>query len=217
MKIKICGLKKLEDSLIACEAGADMVGFNFFPSSVRYISPENCRPIVERIKKTYPGVLTVGIFVNHSIDEIKNVLNYCHLDLAQLSGNEPIGILQQLGNKAFKAIRPKYIVEALDMIDELPRRGEHPAFLIDSNFGKEFGGTGRVGNWELAAQVAREYHILLAGGLNPENVPTAIEQVRPWGVDVASGVERIRGVKDLKLIKAFIQSVRSTTKPFQHK
>jgi phosphoribosylanthranilate isomerase len=217
MKIKICGLKKLGDSLTACEVGADMVGFNFFPSSVRYIAPEICRPIVERIKITYPGVLTVGIFVNHSIDEIENILNYCHLNLAQLSGNEPMGILQKLGNTAFKAIRPKNIVEALELIEKLPKREEHPAFLIDSNLGSEFGGTGKVGNWELAAQVAHDNHFLLAGGLNPDNAPTAIEQVRPWGVDIASGVERIRGVKDLKLIQAFIQSVRSTRKPFQPK
>ena len=208
MKIKICGLKTLEDSLAACEAGADFLGFNFYKQSVRHITPEVCRSIVERVKETYSGIIYVGIFVDHTIEEIRAILDFCHLDLAQLSGNEPHNLVRKLGVKAFKAIRPTSLEDAQSMIEQLPKRVSPPAFLLDSHHANAYGGTGKVGNWQLAVQIARKHPIFLAGGLNLENISIAIEHVQPWGVDVASGVERVRGKKDPALIQTFIQAVR---------
>lgn len=208
--IKICGLKTLEDSMATCEAGADMLGFNFYPSSVRYIQPENCRSIVKRIKAEYPHVLCVGIFVNLELAEIIRVMRDCHLDLAQLSGTEPVEALKELGASAFKAIRPRSPDEANELIEQLPARGSPPAFLLDSYQPGAYGGTGKVGKFELASSLSREYPLLLAGGLDPVNVSDMVERIQPWGVDVASGVERLRGQKDLSLVRSFIKVVRES-------
>ena len=208
MKIKICGLKTLEDSLAACEAGADFLGFNFYKQSVRHITPEVCRAIVESVKETYSGILYVGIFVDSSFEETSAILDFCHLDLAQLSGNEPNNLVRKLGDKVFKAIRPTSLGDAQSMIEQLPKRDTPPAFLLDSHHANEYGGTGTVGNWQLAAQIARKHPIFMAGGLNLENISLSIEHVQPWGVDVASGVERVRGEKDPALIETFIHTVR---------
>lgn len=208
--IKICGLKTLQDSLATCEAGADMLGFNFYHESVRYIAPNLCCPIVERVKADYPHILCVGIFVNNDATNIKSIMRECHLDLAQLSGNETIDTLKELGTSAFKTIRPRSPGEARELIERLPTRTSPPAFLLDSYQPGAYGGTGKVGDFELAASISREYPILLAGGLDPVNVSPMVERIQPWGVDVASGVERVRGKKDLTLVRSFIQSVHET-------
>jgi phosphoribosylanthranilate isomerase len=210
--IKICGLKTIEDSLATCEAGADMLGFNFYESSVRNITPRICRPIVERVKGKYPHILCTGIFVNHKIEEIENIMRQCHLDLAQLSGNEPMNLLRKIGSTAFKAIRPTSLEEAQRLIEQLPKRETAPAFLLDTYQSGAYGGTGKVGNWELAAQIARKFPLFLAGGLGLKNISHTVEQIQPWGVDVASGVERVRGEKDLELVRVFIQTVRASDK-----
>lgn len=210
--IKICGLKTIEGSLASCEAGADMLGFNFYKPSVRYITPSICRPIVERSKEKYPHILCVGIFVNHKVEEIKSIMQDCHLDLAQLSGNEPMNIVRELGGSAFKAIRPTSLEEAQRLIEQLPERETAPAFLIDSYQPSAYGGTGKVGNSELAALISRKHPIFLAGGLNLGNISDTVEGIQPWGVDVASGVEHVRGQKDLALVRAFIQAVRESDK-----
>lgn len=208
--IKICGLKTLEDSLATCEAGADMLGFNFYQESVRYIPPFICRSIVERVKAVYPNILCVGIFVNHEAAETRNIMRECHLDMAQLSGNETIDTLKELGTSTFKALRPKSPDEASELIEQLPSRGSPPAFLLDSYQPGAYGGTGKVGDFELAASISRAHPILLAGGLDPVNVSNMVGRIQPWGVDVASGVERVRGQKDLALVRSFIQAVRET-------
>jgi phosphoribosylanthranilate isomerase len=208
--IKICGLKTLQDSLATCEAGADMLGFNFYQESVRYIALHLCRLIVERVKSNYPQVLCVGIFVNHEATVISSIMRECHLDLAQLSGNETIDTLKELGTSAFKAIRSRSPGEARELIERLPTRTSPPAFLLDSYQSGAYGGTGKVGDFELAASISREHPILLAGGLDPVNVSSMVERIQPWGVDVASGVERVRGQKDMALVRSFIQAVRES-------
>lgn len=208
--IKICGLKTLQDSLATCEAGADMLGFNFYQESVRYIALHLCRLIVERVKSNYPQVLCVGIFVNHEATDISSIMRECHLDLAQLSGNETIDTLKELGTSAFKAIRPRSPDDARELIERLPTRASPPAFLLDSYQPGAYGGTGKVGDFELAASISREHPILLAGGLDPVNVSSMVERIQPWGVDVASGVERVRGQKDMALVRSFIQAVRES-------
>jgi phosphoribosylanthranilate isomerase len=175
---------------------------------VRYITPRDCRPIVEQVKAEYPHVLCIGVFVNQEAAEIMRLMLDCHLDLAQLSGNEPIDTLKELGATAFKAIRPRSPNEARELIDQLPTRASPPAFLLDSYQPGVYGGTGKVGSFELAASISRDFPILLAGGLDPVNVSNMVEKILPWGVDVASGVERVRGQKDLVLVRSFIQAVR---------
>ncbi len=211
MKIKICGLKTIENSRAACEAGADMMGFNFYMPSPRYISIDTCREIIKEIKTTYPEIVCVGVFVNQPPDQVKAIMAETRLDLAQLSGDEPPADLEQLGGSAFKALRPVTQEDAKIAIKTLPSRTIPPAFLLDKCQKGTYGGTGKTGDWKLAAEIAKEHQILLAGGLNPENVASAIREVQPWGVDVASGVEIERGKKDQQKIKDFIQKARAAS------
>jgi phosphoribosylanthranilate isomerase len=205
MKIKICGLKTIRDSFTACEAGADMLGFNFYEPSPRYVSIESCKKIVADVRRLYPQIICVGIFVNEDPLRIKSIMAEADLDLAQLSGNELPSSIDQLGSFAFKAVHPKSLQESKKFINSLPRRQTPPAFLIDTHQKGAYGGTGKTANWRIAADIAKEYPILLAGGLNPDNIAAAIKEVNPWGVDVASGVEINRGIKDRKKIEKFIQ------------
>jgi phosphoribosylanthranilate isomerase len=206
MKIKICGIKTAKDALAAMDAGADLIGFNFYPKSPRYIDPGLCRDIMTVMRK-YGHITYVGVFVNAPLAEIRATLHTCGLSLAQLHGDEPAEMLKSLNGKAFKAFRgvpanvESYIGEGA------------PALLVDASVKGEYGGTGVTADWNSAAELARQYPLLLAGGLTPENVAEAVQRVQPWGVDVASGVEVAPGVKDLNKIKAFIKAVRSATMP----
>jgi phosphoribosylanthranilate isomerase len=209
MQIKICGVKTLEDSLTACEAGADMLGFNFYAPSPRYIERAVCREIITTVKAVFPQTACVGVFVNHKVAQIEAIMEYTGLDLAQFSGDEPAETLAVLGERAFKALRPKSPGELNEFITTLSIRQSAPAFLLDSHHKDSYGGSGQTGDWAMAAEVARDYPILLAGGLDLDNVNEAIRTVRPWGVDVASGVESQRGVKDPQRIIDFIQQARA--------
>lgn len=200
-KIKICGIKTVRDALFAREAGADLIGFNFYPKSSRYIDVGTCCEIMS-VMRTYGHTTFVGVFVNAPAQEIRKTLDTCGLHLAQLHGDESHEILKALHGRAFKAFR-----------DLPPRlngyaREEAPAFLLDASVKGEYGGTGVTADWNRAAELARRNYILLAGGLTPENVADAVRQVKPWGVDVASGVESAPGVKDPAKIRAFVQAVR---------
>ena len=209
MKVKICGLKTLADSLATCQAGADMLGFNFYEPSARYLAVDDCRQIVAAVKAAYPTVVCVGVFVNHPLAQINAIISITGLDLAQLSGDEPPETLAALGPKGFRALRSQTLAEAHQAAEKLSRRATPPAFLLDSHQKGAYGGTGKTGDWQVAAEIATQYPILLAGGLSPENVASAINAVQPWGVDVASGVESQRGVKDLGKIKIFIQQAKA--------
>lgn len=208
MIVKICGLKTLQDSLIACQAGADMLGFNFYQASSRYITVENCCQIVTEIKAAYPAVICVGVFVNHSIDQVKQVMSLASLDLAQLSGDEPVEAFEPLGDIRFHALRALSMHEIHTIMNKMPPKKRPPAFLLDSDQKGSYGGSGKTGDWRLAADAAKHYPLLLAGGLNLDNVAEAINTVRPWGVDVASGVESQPGVKDTKKIAVFISEAK---------
>ena len=208
MIVKICGVRNLDDALLSCEAGADMLGFNFYPPSPRYIDPLDCATITAGVRRNFPSVRLVGVFVNVAANDIRAVLDRCGLDLAQLHGDEPPALQLALGGRAFKALRPANS-EALRLslgIHPLPERP--PCFLIDAHQPGKFGGTGQAADWSMAAELAARYPILLAGGLNTENVSAAISQVHPWGVDTASGVENAPGHKDPQKIIAFIQAAK---------
>lgn len=207
MRVKICGITSLEDALAAVEAGADLLGFNFYPPSSRFVPPEACAEIVAALRGT--GVMCVGVFVNSPLDVIRAILDACQLDLAQLSGDEPPEVVHALGERAFKTLRPADSTELDALLGRYPPRREAPAWLFDAYRPGEYGGTGTLANLELASELARRAPILLAGGLRPENVAGVVRRVRPWGVDVASGVESSPPRKDMLRMKQFIQAART--------
>lgn len=201
-KIKICGIKTINDALAAIDAGADYLGFNFYPKSVRFIEKQVCVEITSVLKKEFPQIKLVGVFVNSSVEEVKIIMETCSLDLVQLHGDETPEMLNALDGRAFKAFRG--IPERVDGF----ARSESPAFLLDASVKGVYGGTGVTADWNSAAELAKNYPLLLAGGLTPENVAEAVSRVKPWGVDVASGVESVMGKKDPSRMKAFVQAVR---------
>lgn len=201
--IKICGIKTLKDALAAIDAGADYLGFNFYPKSVRFIAKETCAEITSVLKKEHPDIKLVSVFVNSSVDEVKSILETCLLDMAQLHGDETPEMFAQLAPHVFKAFRGVTDVEA----DKRMIADGEPAFLVDAAVKGVYGGSGVMADWSAAAELAKRYPLLLAGGLTPENVADAVRQVKPWGVDVASGVESAAGEKDPSKMKAFVQAV----------
>jgi phosphoribosylanthranilate isomerase len=215
VKIKICGLTEPDDALAAVEAGASMLGFNFYEPSPRSVSPGACARIQAVLANHGAHVTTVGVFVNMAEAGIRMILDDCGLDLAQLHGDETPELLAALGDKAFKAIRPVTSEAARVLVSRYLRRdaAHAPALLVDAAHPSAYGGTGQVADWPLAASLAAEHPILLAGGLCPENVGLALAQVHPWGVDVASGVESRPGKKDRARMTAFIDAVYRHTAP----
>jgi phosphoribosylanthranilate isomerase len=202
-KIKICGIRTINDALAALEAGADLIGFNFYPKSPRYVDVGMCRNIMS-VMRRYGRVICVGVFVNASVAEIYAIVDTLGLHLVQLHGDETAEMLNALNGKAFKAFRG--IPENVDGF----ARHKAPAFLVDASVKGLYGGSGVTADWNGAAGLAKKYPVLLAGGLTPENVADAVQQVRPWGVDVASGVESAPGVKDPSKMKSFVKAVRQT-------
>ncbi len=205
MKVKICGITNLEDAQAAIEAGADLLGFNFYRRSARYVEPRVARSIVEQIRSGVSRPQLIGVFVNSSALEIQSIWREVDLDQAQLHGDESAEMLTQV--TGFKAVRPQSTEEAEKQAKTYAVESE-PALLIDAYRTGEYGGTGQVGDWSLAATIAKQYPILLAGGLTPDNVAEAIRQVQPWGVDVASGVEAAPGKKDAAKMRAFVAAAR---------
>jgi len=202
-KIKICGIRTLHDALAAVDAGADMLGFNFYKKSVRYVDAGMCRSITSSLRSRSHARL-VGVFVNSSVVEIRATMGTCGLHYAQLHGDETVEMFSQLAPRAFKAFRGIADVET----DKRMIRNGEPALLVDAAVKGVYGGSGVTADWSAAAELAKKYRLLLAGGLTPENVADAVRQVKPWGVDVASGVESRPGVKDEAKMKAFVQAVR---------
>jgi phosphoribosylanthranilate isomerase len=205
MHIKICGLTNLTDTLAALDLGADYLGFNFYPPSPRCITVEACAALVSAALDHSPGVMTVGIFVNQAPAGVAATLDATGLHLAQLHGDERPEDLAPLWGRAFKAVRDPHGVDFDAQAAFSPGR---PAFLLDANAPGSYGGSGQTADWAAAAPLAARYPLFLAGGLTPANVGEAIRQVRPWGVDVASGVEAAPGRKDPGKMRAFVAAVR---------
>ncbi len=220
-KVKICGLTNFEDAAAAVEAGADLLGFIFYEGSPRFVEAEQVKEIIDKLHRVYPVApekpryRTVGVFVDRPAAYIAVIMALAGLDWAQLSGNEPVSVLEQLKKRAYKAIRPRTYAEAdaeASFYAALsPRFG--PRLLIDAYRPGEYGGTGQRADWRIAEQLARLRSILLAGGLTPDNVVEAVRTVRPWGVDVSSGVEKAPGVKDRDAIRAFVRNAKSALQP----
>lgn len=200
-RIKICGTTNLVDALVAVEAGADALGFIFVPNTPRYLHPDEAAKIIEELP---PFITTVGLFVNAEQHEIHTVANTCSLDAIQLHGEESPELCLSLKRKVIKAFRVKDEASLSRLCDY-----HVSACLLDAYVKGSMGGTGRVFDWNLAVKATQYGRIILAGGLNPDNIVSAILKVRPYGVDVSSGVEKSPGRKDPAKIKAFIDAVRA--------
>jgi len=227
-KVKICGLTNIEDARFAAISGADLLGFIFYEPSPRYAPPAAVKEIVTTLKAelvagasrkgTYlsPGVSDcpklVGVFVNAPLAEVERVMAACCLDLVQLHGDEPPEFVHYFAGRAFKAGNPRSLAEAETLAQQYLGGGPAAMILLDAYHPHLHGGTGQAGDWDLAAQIAKKYPLLLAGGLNPDNVAQAIQTVNPWGVDVSSGVEATKGKKDHLKVKAFIETVKRQTR-----
>jgi len=205
MIVKICGLKTIPEACAAAEAGADMIGLNFHPPSPRCIDAATARAITAELPDT---VLAIGLFVDQPLAKVAEIALECGLDGVQLYGELYGGSLRPLDNLC--------IIRAFNLSAEEDLAGLHDTradyIILDAFVKGMHGGTGRTCNWELA-RAARDHTdrpIILAGGLTPDNVADAIAQVRPDGVDVASGVESAPGVKDATLIRRFIDAARAS-------
>lgn len=180
---------------------ADMLGFIFYKKSPRYISPESAKKIVKNIPEKFN---TVGVFVNESNSAMIEIAEFCGLKTLQLHGHESVEQVNRIsGFDIIKAL-PMKISDDLELISNF----KNYTLLIDA-YGKNFGGSGRTIDWGLARHAATLGKVMLAGGLTPENISTAVQTVRPYGVDVSSGVEKSKGVKDHHKIKAFIENLRN--------
>jgi len=199
-RVKICGITSVQDAAAAVDAGADALGFVFVPGTPRVISPEVAEQIAAGLP---PFVTTVGVFVDQPLEEILSVIIRCRLQAVQLHGNEPETFSRRIPVKVIKAIRVR---DAAD----LRGIGTYPAhaFLLDAFVEGQPGGTGTTISWDLARQAIGRVPVILSGGLRPENVAQAVRAVRPYAVDVSSGVETSPGRKDHRKVREFIAAVR---------
>jgi phosphoribosylanthranilate isomerase len=201
-KVKICGITSLPDALAAVEAGADALGFMFFPLSPRYVSYEQAAAIIRALP---PFVAKVGVFVNPTADEVRHAIAGCGFDTLQFHGDETPDFCRQFGLKVLKAFR----MRDEESLTALPAFAEE-AWLLDSHIAGQPGGTGRRFNWDLAVAATKLGRpVILAGGLTPENAAEAVRLVRPYALDVSSGVESTPGRKDAGKVHAFIAAAKA--------
>lgn len=215
-RVKICGVMTLDDAHMVAQAGAAMIGLNFYPPSPRFIDPGNARRLVKSLRdelgERCPRL--IGVFVNPAEDELLRIMREVNLDAAQLSGDESPELLASLAGRGFKALRPASLEAALhganDFAGSAPEDEYLPVLLLDAYHPSLYGGTGETASLELFAAIqARVPRLMLAGGLTPENVADRVKAVQPWGVDVASGVEDgTPGRKSAARVAAFVAAVR---------
>ena len=210
IRVKICGIRDKNHALAAVEAGADFVGLVFAPSK-RQVTPTKACEIASAVKKSSDATKVVGVFVNAPASQVNEIADFCALDWVQLSGDESWEYCREVVEPIIKAIRigqqsPAELYAELSAGDELLPQ-QRFITLLDSQVEGKYGGTGESFNWNLAQQVAKRFPIIIAGGLDSKNVASLIETVRPWGVDVSSGVET-GGIKDIAKIRMFIEEVR---------
>ena len=204
MRVKVCGITSLEDALACAQAGADALGFNFYEQSPRHVSVKKAAEI---LRKLPPLVSRVAVFVNPTQALVESVLSSARVDWLQMHGDEDFDFMSRFPlSMQVKALRVK---ERKDLKHLLPFTG-CAGFLLDTFSAEAYGGSGKTFNWDLALEAKKKYDkpVILAGGLNGQNVAEAIKKVQPWAVDVASGVESAPGKKDIKKVKAFIAAAK---------
>jgi phosphoribosylanthranilate isomerase len=212
MEIKICGITNMEDAVMAFAYGADALGFIFYEKSLRYVSPETAMRIIRNLPD---DISKVGVFVNHDIHAVRQIYEFCGLDLIQLHGDESPAYCREFSQSILiKAISPRN-EEDLGIV----KRYGVKAVIIDARESGLYGGTGKKSNWELAAKLKEMHLLVLSGGLNAGNILEGIRTVSPHAVDVNSGVELSPGKKDPKQVQSMIETVHaagetSTTKIF---
>lgn len=203
-QIKVCGVTDIENAAQVAASGVQWIGLNFWRQSKRYVDRMRARSIVLAARKANPDIKIVGVFVNHSAKEIEAAVEAAKLDYVQLHGEESPVFAKRFGEMAIKALPMEHEMDVARVAEY-----ECPYMLLDSS-SSERGGSGITANWELAARaVATRAQVFLAGGLTPDNVGNAIKMVKPYAVDVASGVESQPGYKDPELLARFVQAVQA--------
>lgn len=213
VKVKICGITNLDDARAAIEAGADMLGFNFYRPSPRYLAPKEARAIIDRLRSELPTPehMMVGVFVNERLPEtVAEIAGEAGVQAIQLHGDEPPEFCRKL-----RSLWPdQFVIKVLRLSNDrgLAKAGEYDveAIMLDAFDRDLYGGTGRTIDWSIALR-ARELtpRLFLAGGLSPENVAEAIRTVQPYAVDACSALESSPGRKDASSVTAFVRAVRS--------
>ena len=207
LHVKICGITSLEDARLAVDAGADFLGFIFVPQSPRYVRIETAAAIAPEVAGR---ILTVGVFQDAPASAIEDTVERCGLDLVQLHGCETPALARQIGvDRVWKAV-------SLGTDADVALALNYPAagIVADTMVGTRRGGTGRVGNWDLARQLAGQRRTILAGGLCPANIAEAVRHVHPFAVDVSSGVEIEPGRKDPEKVMQFVIAARAAGAAF---
>jgi len=199
-KIKICGMTNVSNALFAAELGADMIGFIFVPSSPRYVTPAQAAEIVCQLPE---NVTPVGVFANESETRIRSIMQRTGIRMLQLHGNESPEECARYSGDVIKAFHVKVGFDP-SVLKQYPTS----LFLLDTFSSQALGGTGKTFNWDIAVEAKKYGNIMLAGGLNPENISEAITRVHPYGVDINSGVESSPGKKDHAKLKALFEQIR---------
>ncbi len=202
-KIKICGITNYEDAISASKLGADYIGFNFYRKSPRYIGKQQAKGIILKLPRK---IKKVGVFVNESINRVKDIADFCKLDLIQLSGDENGAYTSKLKKALNKKLIKSFRVKNKSV---LPYVGKSRAdyLMLDSFKEGLYGGTGIRFNWKFAKSINKN-RLFLSGGLNASNIKPAIKKLNPYAVDVCSGIELKPGKKDFKKMKEFIRAVK---------
>jgi len=203
-RVKICGVRRLEDALLAAELGADAVGFVFWPQSPRFIDPYRARAIARELP---PFLTTVGVFVDQPADFVNGVADLLALSAVQFHGHEASSDYARSSHRVIKAVA---VGDSFDRVRDLDALPSHVTALLDAHDPIKRGGTGKAIDWTVAADAALRRRVILSGGLQPGNVQSAVSAVRPYAVDVSSGVESSPGVKDPDKLRAFFAAVRES-------
>lgn len=199
-RVKVCGVTRVEDAQLAADLGASAIGFVFWPMSPRYVEPERARAIAAALPR---AIVCVGVFVDQDFEEMQRIASYVPLGALQLHGAEPPRVAAALLHPVIKAV-PVINGFAPESLDLWP---SEVTVLLDAHDPVKRGGTGRTIDWSAAARAARRRPIMLSGGLTPENIREAIETVRPYAIDVSSGVEASPGIKDPGKLRALFANV----------
>ncbi len=210
-RVKICGLSEIDSAIAAGEAGAEFLGVVFAPSR-RQVSPERGQQIVEAVSRLKNRPEVIGVFVNSTAREVNRIADYCRLDRVQFSGDESWRYCREIEKSFIKAVRVAEGQKSEEIIAEIEKgyqllAGKEFTCLLDTHSEQVYGGTGQVFDWQVAREVGARFPVMVAGGLNADNVAQLVREVQPWGVDVSSGVES-KGQKDVCKIRGFIEAVR---------